>query len=183
MIDIATGLSMEPPDGLHHAEEDQPLQAGRQAAQQRPEGEDDEPGLEDAPPPDPVGRGPGQHQQRGEDEGVGVDGPLQAGDRGTELLADGGQGHVQHGVVEADDQQAGAADREDEQASAAAEAAGGGRTGPWGVTGGFSGVFRTGRHEPPSLVVCFNDRARTSRRRGGEAPRAVPLFCLIPPGG
>ena len=49
---------------------------------------------------------PDGEEQAGEHERVAVDDPLQLAGRGVEVLDERGQGHVEDGVVEADDQQA-----------------------------------------------------------------------------
>ena len=81
-----------PAHGLHHAERDQRAEAGRQAAQQRADGEQAEPDLEGAAAPDPVGRRARQHEQAGDHQGVGRDDPLQAGDAGVQVVLDGRAG-------------------------------------------------------------------------------------------
>src|SRR5579872_2549727 len=79
MMDIATGLSMDPPIA------------------------------------DPVGGRAGQHQQTRQHERVGVHRPLQPGDRGVQLPADGRQCDVDDGGIQADDEQAEAADDQHER--------------------------------------------------------------------
>jgi hypothetical protein len=108
-------------DGLHHAEDDQQLQAGRERAQQRAEAEDHQARHEDPLAADPVGRGAGEHQQRRQHQRVGVDGPLQTGRARVQVALEGGQGDVQNGVVQTHDQQAHAADREHQQTPAVAQ--------------------------------------------------------------
>ncbi len=112
------GVEHRTTEGLQHPERDQPFQRRRDAAQQRSAPEDDQPGLKGAAPADPVGGRSGQQQKAGQDHDVGVDGPLQAGDRGAELLADRRQRHVDDRGVHADDEQAHAADAEHQKAPA-----------------------------------------------------------------
>jgi len=100
--------------GLHDPEQHEPSQAGGDTAQQRAEGEQAEPELEDPAPAEPVRGRAGEHQQAGQDERVGVDGPLQAADRGVQVSLDRRQRDVHDGGVEAHDQQAQAADGQDE---------------------------------------------------------------------
>jgi hypothetical protein len=63
-------------DRLDGAGGDQPADAGRHAAQKRPEPENGEPGEEDALAPEPVRGGPGEHEEPGQHQRVGVDCPL-----------------------------------------------------------------------------------------------------------
>jgi hypothetical protein len=72
-------------------------------------------GLENPASAEPVRGRAGEHQQAGQDERVGVDGPLQATDRGVQVSLDRWQRDVHDGGVEAYDQQAHAADGQDEQ--------------------------------------------------------------------
>jgi hypothetical protein len=81
---------------------------GRRAGQP----EDDEAGLQRALAAVAVAEGAGDEQQAGEDEEVGVDHPLQDGRRRVELALHGRQRHVEHGVVEADEDEAQAEDAE-----------------------------------------------------------------------
>ena len=119
MIPIATGLSIEPPTAWSIRKAISIAERGREAAQQRGDGEDREPGLEHAAAPEAVAGGAAEDQQAREHEGVGVDDPLQARDVGVQLAADRGQGDVDDRVVEPDDQQAHAADDEDQPPAAA----------------------------------------------------------------
>src|SRR5262249_13538084 len=75
MIDIPTGLSMDPPTAcsIRNATS---VRVDGAMLQQRSHAEQHETELEDALAPDPVGRRPGQHQQAGDHDGVGVDRPL-----------------------------------------------------------------------------------------------------------
>ena len=112
------------PDGLQRTRRDQPADARRQAAQQRAEAEGGQADLEDAPAADPVGGGPGQHQEAGQHQGVRVNRPLQAGHRGVQVTPDRRQRDVDDGDVHHHDDDAGAADREHEEPAALAEPAG-----------------------------------------------------------
>ena len=106
-------------DGLDHAEDHQRGQVGGQAAQEGAGHEGEEADHEGPAAAQAVGRGARQHEEAGQDQGVGVDRPLQAGDRGVEVVADGGQGDVDDGHVQAHDQQAHGADEEDADPPAA----------------------------------------------------------------
>jgi len=101
-------------DPLQHAERHQPAQAGCEAAQQGPEGEGGQPDLEDPAPPEPVGGGSGQDEETGDDHGIGVHRPLQAGHRGVQITLNRGERHVHDRVVDAEDEQAHAADGQDQ---------------------------------------------------------------------
>ncbi len=82
-IAIATGLSIVPPTACSaRAAISQPMLGARPHSSE-PEPERGQADPEDPPTADPVGRGPGQHQEAGQHQGVGVDRPLQAGDRGV----------------------------------------------------------------------------------------------------
>jgi len=60
-------------------------------------GEDADAGEQREAPAEPVAEGPERQQQRGEDDGVGVDDPLLAGLADREVLGDEGEGVVQAG--------------------------------------------------------------------------------------
>jgi hypothetical protein len=62
--------------------------AGSQAAERGAEREHRQAGLERPAASHAVRRRSGQHQEAGEDQGVGVNDPLQAGDRGVQLPAE-----------------------------------------------------------------------------------------------
>ena len=65
-----------------------------EAAQQRPDREDDEPDHEDAPATEQVGEAAAEQQEATEDEGVGRDDPLQVLLRESEVGLDRGQRNV-----------------------------------------------------------------------------------------
>ena len=67
--------------------------------------------------PKPVTEQAQGEQQPGEDQGVGVDRPLQLALGGAQILLDGLEGDVEDGVVEDDDQQADDKDAEDRPAT------------------------------------------------------------------
>jgi hypothetical protein len=69
-------------------------------------GEDHEPELEEALPPEPVAERSHREQQPGEDHDVGVDDPLQGGGGGTELPLQRRDRDVDDRVIDDDDQQA-----------------------------------------------------------------------------
>ncbi|MEZ5137592.1 MAG: hypothetical protein R2711_02070 [Acidimicrobiales bacterium] len=75
--------------------------------------EDDEAGLEGALAAEAVAEGAGGEQEPGEHERVGVDHPLQRAGAGVQLARQGGQRHVEAGVADDDDHQAGAEHGED----------------------------------------------------------------------
>ena len=109
-IAIATGLSMDPPTACSARKAISQPSPGREAARQRAEREHGEPDLEDPAAAHPVRRRPGQHQQARDHYQVGVDRPLEPGDRRVEVPADGRHGHVDDRDVQPDDEQAQAAD-------------------------------------------------------------------------
>ncbi|MCW2945334.1 MAG: hypothetical protein JWR24_2051 [Actinoallomurus sp.] len=80
-------------------------------------GDQRQPGLEHPAPPDPVRGGSGEHQEAGYRQGVAVDGPLQAADRGVQVAADGRERDIDGGHVHACDQQARAAHGRHEQSA------------------------------------------------------------------
>jgi len=114
---------------LHHAKGDEPSDRRCEAAQERPADEDHEAGLEGAAPADTVGGRAGQQQETREDDDIGVDGPLQSGDGGAEILADRRQCDVDDRGVHADDEQAHTADTEHQKLSATAHTGDGSRYG------------------------------------------------------
>ena len=73
-----------PAEGLQAAEDDERGHARRHAAQQRPEGEQRQAGLEDAPAAEAVRHRAGRHQEAADHQGVRVDRPLQAAQRGVQ---------------------------------------------------------------------------------------------------
>ena len=121
MIDMATGLSIEPPMAWTMRNTTKSGQVGGQAAEEGAGHEGHEADHEGLAPAKSVRHRSREHQQAGQDQGVGVDGPLQAGDRGVQVLPDGGEGDVDDGHVEAHDQEAHGADEEDADAPAATQ--------------------------------------------------------------
>ena len=79
MIDIATGLSIEPPMAWTARNAISQPVLGARLHSSEPSAEEHQPGLEDPPAADPVAGRAGEHEQAGEHERVGVDRPLQAG--------------------------------------------------------------------------------------------------------
>ncbi len=82
--------------------------------QDRTQAEDGEARLQGAASTEAVTERAGRQQQTGEDQGVGVDHPLQLAVGCVQLADDGGDRHVQDRVVEHDDEQAEAENREDQ---------------------------------------------------------------------
>ncbi len=82
-------------------------------AEKRPEAEGRQADEEAAAAAEAVGHGAGEHEEGGDDEGVGVEDPLQAGELGVEIVLDGGEGDVDDGDVHPDEQEGAAADGED----------------------------------------------------------------------
>src|SRR5216683_3225214 len=105
MMDIATGLSIEPPIAcsIRNATS-QPRPGARLHSS--------EPRVNAA---SPVAGRAREHQEAGQDQRVRVDGPLQPRDGGVQVALDGGERDVHDRVVEGDDDQAHAADGQDEQ--------------------------------------------------------------------
>ncbi len=85
---------------LHGAGEVQRQRVPRQAACGRGQREHDQPGHEHAPAPEQVSQRAGRQQERGERERVGVDHPLQVGERGMQRALDVGQRDVDDRDVE-----------------------------------------------------------------------------------
>ncbi len=73
-------------DSLESTERDQVADARSQAAEQRTEGENRHPHLENTPPPETVRHGTRQDQKAGDHERVGIDHPLQADEGGMEIV-------------------------------------------------------------------------------------------------
>ena len=78
MIDIATGLSIDPPTACTIRNATSAPRLGARLHSSEPTREQRQAGLEGAPAADPVGRRPGEHQQAGDHQRVGSDDPLQA---------------------------------------------------------------------------------------------------------
>jgi hypothetical protein len=123
MMDIATRFTIAA-DGLHHPERDQRRQAGREAAQQRPEREQHQSDLEGLAAADPVGGRACQHQQARDHQRIRGHDPLQPRDAGVQVVLDRGQRDVDHSDVEPDDEQAHAAGREHEHPPGATQVSG-----------------------------------------------------------
>ena len=99
-------------DALDGAGEDQDLGRRRQRGQGRSADEDGHADEEDALATEPVAeRGAGDEQDR-EGQGVGVDHPLEVGQRGAEVALDDRQGGRHDEVVEGDHEQGERRDRE-----------------------------------------------------------------------
>ena len=96
-------------DALQRPGGDQRLDVGRQAAQQRREGEPHDADDEDAPPAEPVAERAAEQDHRGEGERVGVDGPGEARQTGSERVPDAWHGDVDDGRV--DERERGAENR------------------------------------------------------------------------
>ena len=92
-------------DALDDAADDQRGLVRGEAGGRRGEGEDDHAGEEHPPAAEDVAEPPAGRQQHGEGERVAVDRPLQARDRGPQVLLDRGQGDVHDRVVEHDHEQ------------------------------------------------------------------------------
>jgi hypothetical protein len=99
---------------LHCAEGDECLDGGRGAAEDRTGGEQDEAGLKDPATPNAVRDGAGEHEEAGDDQGIGVEDPLELREAGTEVALNGRQRDVHDGDIHADHEQAGTADGKDE---------------------------------------------------------------------
>ena len=100
-----TGPHQPPPD-------DEGIDASREGGTERAAPEDDQAADEEPLAPVAVGQAAGDEQQAPEHHRVGVDDPLELVGGGLQLLHQGGQGHVQDGVVEVDHQHGDAEDRE-----------------------------------------------------------------------
>ncbi len=113
---------------------------------------------EDASAPDAVAQRAEQDQQRGTDQRIGVDDPEQFDRTGLEVLGDGGDGHVQHGGVDGDQQQADAEDDEHHP--------------PVGTGPGRPTAQRGGRGRPGHVRTSQKFPRGTAGSRGGGLPRA-----------
>ncbi len=87
-------------DALDCASRDQHPRFGREGAERRGDGEDDDAGEEDAAPAEAVAEGDGHEHHRREREGVGVHYPLQVFDGRRQVAGDDRQGAGDHEVVE-----------------------------------------------------------------------------------
>ena len=106
MIDIATGFNIDPAHSLNHAKDDERVQIGRQAAEQGACGEDEKADDEGPAAPESVCSRAREHEQAGENQGVGVYRPLQTRERRVERPSDRGESDVDDGDVEAHDEKA-----------------------------------------------------------------------------
>jgi hypothetical protein len=120
MIDIATGLSIDPPIAWSTRAAIRNSSVGA-TAQQRSQREQHQPGLEHLAPADPVRGRSRQHQQAGDRERVGVDRPLKPRHGRVQRAMDRRQRDVHDRHVEPDDQQAHRADDQHQKPAPAAE--------------------------------------------------------------
>ena len=178
MMDMATGLSIEPPTACIIRNSTSQPSPGARLQSSEPSVNDRQAGLEGPAAADPVGGGAGQHQEAGQHQGVRVDGPLQAGNRRVQVVLDGRQRDVDDRAVQADDEQAHAADRQDKCLAPAAELAA-------GHSGRGAGHPCSVSHPcsmPP--IICWTEtnflRPRRPAPRGpAGAARAAPVIdCL-----
>jgi hypothetical protein len=79
-----------------------PTPCATRPAKRARQAERDDAEQEHAAAPEDVAEAPAGDEQDGEAEGVGVDGPLEAGDRAAQVLLDRGQRDVHDRVVEHD---------------------------------------------------------------------------------
>jgi hypothetical protein len=87
MIDMATGLSIEPPTACSIRNTISQPSPGARLQSSEPSVKTARPVWKVRAAPDPVGGRAGQHQQAGEHQRVRVDRPLQAGDRRVQARA------------------------------------------------------------------------------------------------
>ncbi len=87
-------------DGLSHAEADEHLDAGREAARQGEEGEQDQPADEHALLAEAVGQPTGRQEQGGHPQVVGVEDPRYPRHPGVQVLHDRRNGDIDDGGVE-----------------------------------------------------------------------------------
>ena len=111
MIDIATGFSIDPPTAWTMRKTMRVSRSGATLQSSEPAANVVSPMTKVRRAPEAVGRRTGDHQEAGQHEGVGVDRPLEARERGVEVVPDGGQRDVHDGDVDPDDQEAHGADR------------------------------------------------------------------------
>ena len=112
MMDIATGLSIEPPMAWIMRKTISKVRSGAMLHKSEPNRKESR-HHEGALAAEPVSGRTREHQQTGQYERVGIDGPLQSRHRSIEAPADRRQGHVHDGHVEPDDEQAHRADQQD----------------------------------------------------------------------
>src|SRR4029450_1575029 len=141
----------------------------------------DHPDHEHPPPAVVVAQGPAKQQEPRQGEGVGVDHPLEAGDAGVQVLADGGQGHVDDGGVEEGDarpEHRGQQDPSSGPAAVAQPAGVGNGAAVWGSTSsprsGASGRIRARCCSPRWVGVTtatWASRSPRPRPAGWGTPR------------
>ncbi len=101
-------------EALQRARSDEELGRGREAVEQRRDGEDDHADDEQALAPDEVGGAAAEQQEAAEGERVCVHDPLQRAGREVEVLLDRGQRHVHDGRVQHDHELGDAHEHQDE---------------------------------------------------------------------
>ena len=103
------GGGAHPHDGAGGGEA---LRAAREGRQRRTGPEHHEAAHEDPLPSHAVAQGPKGEQKSGEDDGIGVDDPLQLSRCGVQAANDRRQRHVENGAVQTDEQQGDAENRQ-----------------------------------------------------------------------
>ena len=98
------GKVMAAPSSHHGPGRDELRRVGREATSQAGGPEHGQPGQQHALAAEPVGQAAEGEQQRGEDEVVGVDDPLQRSGGGMQLAHQGGKRHVHQGGVQVDEE-------------------------------------------------------------------------------
>ena len=139
-----------------------------------------EPREQRAASPVPVSDAPGREEQAREHQGVGVHHPLHLGSREAETSDEGGDGDIEHRVVEGDHEQAQAQDGEDRppagddvaaQSSSASRSVGSSHAGHRAsVISSTRGARRTGAAH--ASVLASVARAHRPGRRGVAGPSA-----------
>ena len=155
---------------LDEPDEDQDADRRGQRAAGRGGREQDQPGQEHPPRPEPVSGHPGRQQQRREGQCVAVDHPLQPGDPAAQVLAERGQGQVHRGGVEDDHE---IAERDGQQRHPGRTA----RRGRAGSRGPGEGFMR-----PVSSGRCPGGRCSYGRCPCGRCScRRGPCGAVCPP--
>ena len=121
MIDIATGLSIDPPMAWTMRKTTSVVWSGARLHSSEPMEKIDQSRHEGPLAPETVRGRTREHEQAGEHQRVGVHRPLEPGHRGAEVPPDGGQRHVHDRHVEPDDEQAHRADQQHPDAPAPAQ--------------------------------------------------------------
>ena len=103
MIARLPGHQQRAADALQGPGQGEPGGRGREGAEDRGHREGDEADHEHPPPPVAVAQRAAQEQEAGQRHQVAVEDPLQAGQVGVEVAADGGQGDVDDAAVEEGD--------------------------------------------------------------------------------